>query len=160
MEVRACMRYLIENPQPSYLRLGKAGEQCLHKEVPKIWPGQWLFLTERNENQKLTLLCTGATLPLGKEWVDSNQEFSGYQLCSLPLWGMKYKNVQPLQISQCDRLVTIEDHLVDGGFGSWMLESAIGSPHLLPKINIKALDSKVCGMVGTQSVLNSIGGLN
>ena len=26
MEVRACMRYLVNNPQPSYLRVGKAGE--------------------------------------------------------------------------------------------------------------------------------------
>jgi len=34
MEVRACMRYLVANPQPSYLRLGKAGEPSFHGQVP------------------------------------------------------------------------------------------------------------------------------
>lgn len=160
MEVRACMRFLINNPQPSYLRLGKAGEACIHKEIPNINPGEWLLTTKNSGDQNLTLLCTGATLALGKILIESNPEFSKHQLYSLPLWGMKYKDKQPPQISQASKVVTLEDHLIDGGFGSWMLEATAHSPHLLPKIEIKALDSKVCGMVGSQGTLNAIGGLN
>jgi hypothetical protein len=48
---------------------------------------------------------------------------------------------------------------MDGGFGSWLLESISNHPYLLAKINIKALDAKVCGMVAKQSTMNQQGGL-
>ena len=160
MEVRACMRFLIQNPQPSYLRLGKAGELCIHGFVPQVTPGRWLAVTNKNKQHGLTLLSTGAALALGKDWINSKPEFSNHQLFSMPLWGMQYKNLQVPQISQCNRLTILEDHLIDGGFGSWMLESALKDPVLLPRIEIKALDSKVCGMVGSQYALNMIGGLS
>ena len=41
-EVQACMRYLINNPQPSYLRLGKAGECNIHTSIPVVEPGRWI----------------------------------------------------------------------------------------------------------------------
>ncbi len=160
MEVRACMRYLINNPQPSYLRLGKAGEACIHKEVPNIEPGKWLQVPSKNDGSKLTLLSTGAPLALAHDWINSESQFSNYQLMSAPLWGMKYKHLQPDQISKSSKVITIEDHLADGGFGSWLLESSYKSADLISKIQLKALDAKVCGMVGSQGTLNSIGGLN
>ena len=46
MEVRACMRYLVAHPQPSYLRLGKAGEPNFHADVPDVAPGRWLKIAE------------------------------------------------------------------------------------------------------------------
>lgn len=160
MEVRACMRYLINNPQPSYLRLGKAGEACIHKEVPNIEPGKWLQVPSKNEGSKLTLLSTGAPLALAHDWINSESQFSNYQLMSLPLWGMKYKQLQPDQISRSSKVITIEDHLVDGGFGSWLLESSYKSADLISKLELKALDAKVCGLVGSQNTLNNLGGLN
>ena len=67
--------------------------------------------------------------------------------------------MQVQQIENFSTIVTVEDHLMDGGFGSWLLESAISQPDLLPHIRVKALNSKVCGMVAKQSTLNAEGGL-
>ena len=55
MEVRACLRYLVENPQPSYLRIGKAGEKNYHKDVPKVRPGVWL--PQSIKNKKKIIKC-------------------------------------------------------------------------------------------------------
>ena len=159
-EVRACMRFLIQNPQPSYLRLGKAGEACIHKEIPIVTPGEWLPILNADQIGNSALLTTGATLALGNALALSNPLFLNHQLWTMPLWGMKYKKMQGQKISTFDCITTVEDHLVDGGFGSWMLESLVHSPHLLPKIQIKALDPIVCGLVGNQPELNSIGGLS
>jgi transketolase len=158
MEVRACMRYLINNPQPSYLRLGKAGEPCIHNKVPEIFPGKWLKVREA-ENFGKTYLTTGATLDIVNHLLITNSDLEHYSHYSMPLWGMKSKEHQAKQIEAFETVVTVEDHLMDGGFGSWLLEAVSVSPELLPRIKIKALNSKVCGMVGKQSTLNAEGGL-
>ena len=159
MEVRACMRYLVNNPQPSYLRLGKAGEPCIHTEVPEIFPGKWLNIRE-GEKHGATYLTTGATLELVKQLLVKNPDLKDWSLNSMPLWSMRAKEAQARQVEDFATVFTVEDHLMDAGFGSWLLEATSIHPELLARIKIKALDSKVCGMVGKQSTLNHIGGLN
>ena len=157
-ETRACMRYLLENPQPSYLRLGKSGEPNIHKEVPNITPGEWCTINNGDQNT-ITFLTTGPTLNYANQFLKKLAKES-YTLKSLPLWGMKYKYMQEIPIKQSNKIVTIEDHLKDGGFGSWLLESMPNGSGLVSKINIHALDSKVCGLVADQEILNYEGGLN
>lgn len=157
MEVRACMRYLTSNPQPSYLRLGKAGEPSFHEEVPKIEPGKWLKI-KGDRNISRTLLTTGATLALAHKWL-SEPKFSGYALHSLPLWGMAAKPLQAKQVEPQELVMTVEDHLADGGFGSWLRESLENTPQFMSRVSVRALNARVCGMVGKQSVLNEVGGL-
>ena len=158
MEVHACLNYLFDHPQPSYLRLGKAGEPCIHKSIPVVEPGIWLAISESEKNIR-SILSTGATLDLAHSFLNKKAG-QGHNLYSMPLWGMKSKSKQVAQVARQHALVTIEDHLVDGGFGSWMMESLLAQPDLLAKIRIRALDSNICGMVGKQSTLNSAGGLN
>ena len=157
MEVRACMRYLMANPQPSYLRLGKAGEPCFHSIVPMVEPGKWLQVSA-GEGDK-TLLTTGAPLAYASQWIEHSEIYRGFSLHSLPLWGMSTKVSQVSQVENWGQVVTIEDHLQDAGFGSWMCEALAGFPELLSRIKIKALSPKVCGMVGRQEILNELGGL-
>jgi transketolase len=158
MEVRACMRYLVGNPQPSYLRLGKAGEPCIHTDVPKVSPGKWLNILEGGKGGS-TYLTTGATLELVNKLLTTRTDLKDWSLYSMPLWSMKVKAIQAQQIENFSSIVTVEDHLMDGGFGSWLLESVVSLPKLLPRIRIKSLDDKVLGMVAKQSTLNSQGGL-
>ncbi|UOA09513.1 transketolase family protein [Methylobacter sp. S3L5C] len=158
MEVRACMRYLINNPQPGYLRIGKAGEPCIHAEIPKVSPGKWLTIRE-GEKGGISYLTTGATLDLVNQLLTRRSDMKSYSLNSMPLWSMKTKGDQAQQIEAFESIITVEDHLMDGGFGSWLLESASIRPELLARINIKALDAKVCGMVAKQSTMNAQGGL-
>ena len=158
MEVRACMRYLVNNPQPSYLRVGKAGEPCIHTEIPEVSPGKWLNLREGKQGGT-TYLTTGAALNLVNQMLIRNPSLEARALHSLPLWSMQTKSEQARQIQDFKNVITVEDHLQDGGFGSWLLEATSIRSDLLARIKLKALDSKVCGMVAQQSTLNSLGGL-
>ena len=158
MEVRACMRYLAANPQPSYLRLGKAGEPCIHAEIPEVTPGKWLCIRE-GEGGESTYLTTGATLELVSQILQNNANLQHFALNSMPLWGMMAKEVQPQQVKNYKRVITVEDHLLDGGFGSWLMESTSIQPELLARMKIKSLNARVCGMVGKQSTMNAQGGL-
>ena len=157
MEVRACMRYLVVQPQPSYLRLGKAGEPCFHAAVPEVEPGRWLKLVGDRDCRK-TMLTTGAPLAIASCWLQA-AERGDVALHSLPLWSMSAKKLQPQQVMNWESVVTMEDHIVDCGFGSWLRESLDGDPALMARVSVRALDPKVCGMVGAQRTLNEAGGL-
>lgn len=157
METRACIRYLVDNPQPSYLRLGKAGEPSFHKDVPAVEPGIWLNVSKGLLPQKC-ILTTGATLGLAFEW-SKEHNFKDYTICSMPLWGMKYKDIQEQIFKKHESIITLEDHLFDGGFGSWMLESCYSSINSNNLIKCLALSKNICGMVGTQKYLNMLGNI-
>ncbi len=160
MEVRACLHYLVAHPQPSYLRLGKNGEPNFHAELPQIEPGQWVAVAPTGATRPgKTLLTTGAPLAYAGAWIKRDGKYRDYALHSLPLWGMAAKPAQAAQVRAWDEVVTVEDHLHDGGFGSWMLEALCQEQDLMGRIRTKALSPDVCGMVGGQDVLNEAGGL-
>jgi transketolase len=157
LEVRACMRYLVEHPQPSYLRLGKAGEPIYHPAVPDVAPGRWLRIAGNSEARR-TFLTTGAPLQIAKRW--SEGEHRDFAVHSMPLWSMASKGGQADEVARWDEVHTVEDHLPDGGFGSWLREAvSLRAPELNARIRTRALDPVVCGMVGKQDTLNRAGGL-
>jgi transketolase len=153
-ETRACLRYLIDNPGPSYLRLGKAGEPKFHEATPYVEPGKWVSVATEGRDASRVMLSTGAALGAAL----SRAGESGHAVYSMPLWSMKTKSMQQAQANTLDELVTLEDHLLDGGFGSWMSESVIGTP-AAAKLRPIALSEHVCDMVASQATLNRLGGL-
>jgi transketolase len=156
METRACMRYLVENPGPSYLRLGKAGEPDFHVAPPDVAPGRWLKV--RGGSAMRTLLSTGAGLQIAMFWA-SLPEYAEHNVYSMPLWSMRDKPLQFAALKEYDEIVTVEDHLQDGGFGSWMLEARAMANCSDCNIRPIALNHEVCGTVGSQALLNRLGGL-
>jgi len=161
MEVRACMRYLVMNPQPSYLRLGKAGEPSFHSCVPELTPGRWLQVKEAigEIGERQALLTTGAALTSAMEWVQ-DVALNDVGVYSMPLWGMKTKAEQAAQAQPFRQISTVEDHFRDGGFGSWLREALADDESFAGRLRTHGLDSSVCGMVGSQAMLNRLGGLD
>jgi transketolase len=153
LEVRACLRYLVNHPQPSYLRIGKAGEPVFHERVPDIQPGRWLKVRDGKAPTTTGVLSTGAALGIAIDQADDQAVFS------LPLWSMKAKGAQIEQVHAFDKVTTFEDHLVDGGFGSWLMEAVRDQGDLASRIAIRALGPEVCGAVASQQALHHLGGL-
>jgi Deoxyxylulose-5-phosphate synthase len=112
----------------------------------------------REANEKHVFLSTGAGLQIAMDWT-KRQEYADRAVYSMPLWSMAAKAVQAYQLHDYEDVVTVEDHLYDGGFGSWLLESVANRDGLADKVKIKALKSEVCGMVGSQAELNKVGGM-
>lgn len=153
-ETRACLRYLIENPGPSYLRLGKAGEPKFHDADPTVTPGQWVPVMTEGRDPARVMLSTGAALGAAL----NRAETTGHSVYSMPLWSMATKGQQAERALGLTELVTLEDHLLDGGFGSWMAEALVGTP-AASRLRPIALSERVCDMVASQATLNRLGGL-
>lgn len=156
LEARACVRYLVQQRGPSYLRLGKAGEPDLHAGAPDVAPGRWLQV--RGGSERRAILSTGAALQIALQLADG-PEFAGWSVHSMPLWSMADKAAQTERLRHFDEVVTVEDHLPDGGFGSWLLEAKARDPSLRCTVRTRALSAEVCGTVGSQTTLNRLGGL-
>ena len=62
-------------------------------------------------------------------------------------------------IYKFNEIITVEDHLLDCGFGSWLRESIV-FPESHINIKNKALSLDVIGKVGTEEYLLKVGGFN
>ena len=151
MEAKACVKYIIKNPQPSYLRLSKAKNINLHKKIPNLKPGKWLSIVKSKGRNKKAFLTTGKVADLAKKLL-LKKKFNRYSLFSLPIWGMKYKEKQKNQINRLDTVLVLEDHLEDGGFGSWIKES-LNDTKIKTKIISKNIKKKVISKVGSEQYL-------
>lgn len=150
-ETRACMKYLLKNPKPSYLRLSKGNKVLLKRKNKIITPGSWCRIDNRKNISSNAILCTGNTLQLGQEMLKL-KKYQNFNLYTLPIWGMKFKNLQKKYLNRIKNLITLEDHIEDGGFSSWIQESMRKQIH---KIKIKSiyLDKKIIGKVGSERYL-------
>lgn len=164
-EVAFCMQHILENPQPTYLRLGKAGEPVIRDDISeKAIPGEPIPITCTNKDSNKAIISTGNTLSLVSNFLKKSKEYGFQQkewdLFSLPLWSMASKALFAKSVQKYDTIVFVEEHLFDGGFASWGIESLLEHGYSLPRIETVSLSQKVCGMVGSQKELHEKGGLS
>jgi transketolase len=63
-------------------------------------------------------------------------------------------------VGKFDTVISVEDHLIDGGFGSWLMESlSKANPELLNRLTILSVDPRVTETVGDESSLRELGGI-
>ena len=70
----------------------------------------------------------------------------------MPIWGMSSKKKVKKLIKKFNKIVTIEDHFYDGGFGSWLRECIVNS-NINTKIKSTFIKSSVLNDVGSNSYL-------
>lgn len=154
-EINATVDYLNKNPQPSYLRLDKSYNKSHHSNKISTIPGKWQKIIP-SKNKKI-FLVTGNTIGVALTLLNKKKYF-GYGLYSLPLWSLKTKNIQLKQIINFREIITVEDHLLDAGFGSWLTESVMNTNTKI-KIYNMGFSDKIFNRVGDQKTLHKIAGL-
>jgi transketolase len=148
MELKACMKYLVSNPQPSYLRLDKSSNFKIHKSIPNINPGKWLKIFGNN-NLNCSFLTTGSVI---EHTINKFKKKINFSLYSLPLWGMKYKKFQYNFLKKYTKIIVIEDHFQDGGFQSWLNES-LNRKNCKTNIISYSISSQVIKKIGSKEYL-------
>ena len=120
-EVRACMRAVLEQEHPAYIRLGKKGEKTVHTSVPDDFRiGRALTI---REGTQACLMSTGNMLP---EVVEAAEILAAQ---GLSVQVMSFHTVKPLDeaflrhaVEAFPVIATIEEHSLIGGFGSAVIE--------------------------------------
>lgn len=157
IETKMCLDYLLSSPGPSYLRLKKAGELNYNSAQKELKAGFWNEIIPSRCNK--IFLTTSGGLHIANQLKDSNEKYSDYGIFTCPIWGAKFNYLQQNQIDRFEGIITVEDHLLDCGFGSWIRES-ITKPESHVKITTRALSQNVIGKVGSEEYLLKQGGFN
>jgi transketolase len=150
-ETRECVQWLSQNPRPSYLRVGKAGEPRLH-EVRGITRGPLEIVGGGGD---LALVSTGAILKVALAACQQLQTRGLRPAVFSCPW------LQPIPpgffdpLKKFSRLLVLEEHVPAGGLSS-LLREHLGSVSLTPL----AVPASSLGAVGSQDYLRQRAGLD
>ena len=154
-EVEAILNWQLTNKKPIYLRMHKSGEPNLHKNVPTINPGQPLKLEVLNSRHKINSICILTCGYLANKINNILDKLEiNIDIFNMPIWGQSSKVYLLDFLKKYKTIVTIEDHLLDGGFGSYILETA-AQYNAICKIIPIAIPSSSVGEVASESTLIS-----
>ena len=153
-EATSCFDLIVHSKSPSYLRLHKAGEQIITPADTPIALGLPHYVAGDKTSRSL-LLTTGFCGQIAFSLVNS---YPGWCHYTLPAWGLRHKSLLPKFIDRFEEVIVFEDHLLDGGFCSWVLECLIGTKHIA-KIKSRSLPTHAIGAVGSEDYLHRLSGL-
>jgi transketolase len=161
VEARAAAEFMALLHGPGYVRLNKAGEACIHSTSQSLHmaPGK---LIEIVGGRDVAVLVNGAIL--GSIMDDLKQSGVPWAVFSVPFVG-RYDPTEIQRLGQrFKRIITVEEHQLNGGFGSSIVEAFSdlyadsGIDHM-PRIQRIAIPNRFIGVSGSQSYLRRAMGL-
>jgi len=160
VEARAIVEFTTQHKGPVYIRIGKAGEPIVHTtEKLSLHLGEILNIRKGHTN---AILSTGAMLYDAVNFVQKNN--INASVYSFPFIKPVSREAIQQILSSYQRIITIEEHQAQGGFGSAILELANDllesrSITSIPSIIRKAIPDKFISLAGSQSYLRKLSGL-
>jgi transketolase len=161
LEARELTRFATSNRGPMYLRLGKAGEPNLNAVENSIEEGQPRLLTKGISND-VALFSTGSISNMVQKYLVENS--LGITHYSFPFLSDLNQNSLKSILHTYSKIITIEEHQSDCGFGSLILEVCNDievsiKDFLRPVILRKAIPNKFISFAGSQEYLREMAGL-
>lgn len=158
-EAAAAVAWLSQNPQPAYLRLGKTGEPHFHAAKPILEGGKILPMPDQPNEVNHIFLSTGGTLGSAVQAAQDPRLERRWGVFTLPLWGEAMKERVMEELKNFRSVVSVEDHLPAGGFGSYLQESLSGGGNR-KNLRSVALNSSACDRVGNSDFLKNSCGIS
>lgn len=160
-ETRECVRLLSKNNKPSYLRINKAGEKDLHKSLNTLDGNEFLPMIK---GEKTAILATGAILQDAHQYLIDNPDLK-YSLYSFPFIRDLESNSLIRLFNSYSHFVTLEEHQLNCGFGSAIVEYAndLFQKNLIkayPKLKRIGIGNSFVSIAGTQEYLRTKSGLD
>jgi transketolase len=149
-EVTALLPQLLDRPGPKYLRLGRSGEARLHPEGTRIDLGRANWI---REGRDVAFLATGSIITLAVAAADA-----------LAVRGISsaiasFHTVRPLDeaairraADTCRAVITVEEHMVDGGFGTRVADMLMRDARL-PRFGKFGIRDETRAQIGSQRYL-------
>jgi len=127
-EVRACLRAVLKQDRPAYIRMGKKGEPLVHSGVPEGFEiGKAITIVSGKD---ICLLSTGNMLPEALK-VSNLLGARGFSTEVISFHTVKPLDENRLRdvFSRFKVVATMEEHSLIGGFGSavaeWMVDAEV-----------------------------------
>ena len=137
---KACVRWLSENPSPSYLRIGKAGESIVHGADPTL--GGPCKIVDHDGDTAIV-----GTGPILAEAVAAAEQLSQSGR-AVDVWALTRLSpaaaIDLGALRRYRRIITLEEHVAAGGLGE-MVRSQLGAHGDLCSLCLPESLEAVCG---------------
>jgi transketolase len=160
VEAKAIMTYTAQHDGPCYIRIGKAGESIVHNETKlALSLGEIL---EIRKGKNYAIFSTGAMLKYVCDFISENNIIAS--VYSFPFVKPMNKNKLLSILKLHKRIITMEEHQSQGGFGSAILEAIndlTEEGELANHVTVKriAIPDKFYSIAGSQDYLRKLAGL-
>ena len=136
VEMRKLMPLTVDVPGPIYIRIAKGGDPVITDEN---YSPVWGKIVKKRTGKDIILAATGITTKL---CLDAAQKLSslGIESTVLHIPFIKPLDVEGLvkSVAECQRIVSVEEHVLDGGLGSAILE-ALADRNLLSGVRVQRI---------------------
>ena len=155
-EVAPILDWQYNSGIPTYLRMHKAGEKSFNTPSSKDDLELPWCLTNKEEAE-MSSVCILVSSHLASMAMDvQNKIGTKIPLYSVPLWGQRLRNKQTQWLAKFKHIIALEDHILDGGFGSYIAESLMQSK-FNSKLDFICFPSSSVGLVAKEdTLLNSL----
>lgn len=154
-EASYCMKYAFDHACPKYLRLSKNGEKVFHNDKNQI----------RNINNfnpdfksKIAIVSVGTIASISFE-VQDDLKLKGFDtnVYTCPVIDKNFTTDLRTELIDYDFIFTIEEHIVDFGFGSIVKNIFENSDKTIKSFGV---NRNLCKLVGSQGFLRKEHGLD
>jgi transketolase len=151
-EVKKSLELILKQQEPAYLRLGKGGEENF---------------TEANLNLDFNTIRRGSSGTIcwigsiGKVAIESGDLLSksNVDVSLISMFAPTDECIAQMLKENLEKpVLTVEEHIVKGGFGSWVLEIA-SEINYKGRVATVGINSKNHSAIGSQSYLRNLSGL-
>lgn len=160
-EAKLAANFMASLDGPGYIRINKSGEKEIHapNSAAKFLPGEFIQVAYGKD---IAVLATGAILSVVMDEIKAKKY--NWSIFSSPFIG-GYRNEVLMRLAQkYEYIVTVEEHQLNGGFGSSIIEvfsdlynsRAIKKMPFIKRIGI---NNQFVGVAGSQEYLRVVGGL-
>ncbi len=141
-EVEVCIESILSRERPAYLRLGKGGEQNFTAENRVFqFPDQ----LDDIPSSEITILVNSSIIEEVVSAVEE-AEVDGESVAILSCWTMRPLNeVERRFLAARRKILVVEEHILRGGFGSFIDEQLPLSSKKVFRIGIESVSRSVCG---------------
>jgi transketolase len=154
-ELKMLLPHIIEKEGPKYLRLGKNGEPPLSDSKMKSPESARLL----KPGTKLAILSTGG---VGIEVVKAINEMSQASADLVSHFSVPYfshRALDSIGLQNFEQIITVEEHVLDGGFGSYILEY-LESNQILIRVKRIGIQRSFSYEIGNQKYLRELARLD
>jgi transketolase len=154
-EAMALLPQLLERRRPAYLRLGRAGEPVLHHADAEIAFGRAVWM---RRGVDIALLATGPILGRALRAADALAARGiSASVASFPTFSPLDAVAVQDAASNHRAVLTIEEHSVEGGFGSRVAEALLMAGRA-PRFGKYGVTDSLRGRIGSQTwMLDTLG---
>jgi len=157
-EAKLAVREALKSSGPTYIRLGKAGQQKIYSGQPKFKLGQGLLV---KSGRDLTLVSVSNIIEDALEIADKlKKKGLSARVISMPCLKPFDRKIILKAAKETKVIFTIEEHSLIGGLGSCVAETLLETNYSDILFKRFAIPDKYCSEVGSQSYLRKINGLS